>query len=269
MASKYDLVALDLDGTLLRSDRRICPRAIRALKRCALRGTRIVIATARPPRNSTPYYRQLQLGTVQINYNGGLVCDPGHGTVAYHRPIETEVAIEALQFARRTYPPVNVAGELMDRLYVDRLDRPYVSQGERGLRPIAVGAPESWLIRPFTKLMLSGPPEQARLLCRRMERHFEERLTIFMVDEDVIQITHRLATKGVALGMVARHYGVPRERVLAVGDAANDVGMLLWAGFSVAMDNAHPMVKESADTICANNDAQGVALVLEHYILGA
>jgi hydroxymethylpyrimidine pyrophosphatase-like HAD family hydrolase len=72
-------------------------------------------------------------------------------------------------------------------------------------------------------------------------------------------------SKAVALEKVAKWYGVPMEQVMAIGDAPNDVGMLQTAGVSVAMDNAHPLVKDVADWVAPSNNDHGVHAALARY----
>jgi hypothetical protein len=263
----YRLVAIDLDGTLLTDNKKISQRAVAAIKRCSYLGVRVVLATARPPRASIPYHNALELGAWLISYNGALIIDPQTRKVLYHQPITVELAMDAVEFVRSHYADINVSGEVMDRLYSDRSQRDHVSPGERGLKPVAVGPTESWLVRPFTKIMFSGPEEVMRPISGELADAYRNLLTVVMVENDVIQVTHALATKGVALSYAANEYGVPQDQVLAMGDAANDIGMLLWAGRSAAMDNAHPMVKESADMVCSSNENNGVAEVLETVVL--
>jgi len=69
----------------------------------------------------------------------------------------------------------------------------------------------------------------------------------------------------VALAKVAKWYGVPMEHVMAIGDAPNDVGMLQVAGVSIAMDNAHPLVKDEADWVAPSNNDHGVHAALARY----
>ena len=68
---------------------------------------------------------------------------------------------------------------------------------------------------------------------------------------------HHRASKAAALRRVAEHYGVPMERVMAIGDAVNDVSMLQAAGVAVAMDNAHPAVKQAADWVAPATTTTG------------
>jgi len=75
----------------------------------------------------------------------------------------------------------------------------------------------------------------------------------------------RQVSKARALMMVARFYEVPMNQVMAIGDAPNDVGMLQSSGVAIAVDNAHPRVKEVAHWVAPSNNDHGVQAALERY----
>ena len=83
----------------------------------------------------------------------------------------------------------------------------------------------------------------------------------------MIQITHPLVDKGIALQRVAMRMNVKPEQVMVIADADNDLGMMEWAGFSVAVANAADQVKQLADAIVPSNDDQGVARAIHRYVL--
>ena len=84
-------------------------------------------------------------------------------------------------------------------------------------------------------------------------------------DENLLQIMDRRVSKAVALQVVAKHYGVKLENVMAIGDAPNDVAMLQVSGVAVAMDNAHPLVKQAAHWVAPSNNDHGVHAALVRY----
>jgi len=84
-------------------------------------------------------------------------------------------------------------------------------------------------------------------------------------DPELLQIMHADASKAAALRMVAEFYNVPMERVMAIGDAVNDIPMLEAAGVAVAMDNAHPAVKQIAHWVAPSNNDHGVHAALRRY----
>ena len=83
----------------------------------------------------------------------------------------------------------------------------------------------------------------------------------------LLQVVHAEADKAAGVKRVAEHYGIPKERVMAIGDAPNDLPMIKWAGLGVAMHNAWDEVKKNAQLTVPSNDNDGVATALERYVL--
>jgi Cof subfamily protein (haloacid dehalogenase superfamily) len=110
--------------------------------------------------------------------------------------------------------------------------------------------------------MLLGEPQIILRLEDTLTEAFEEQVTILKTDRDLLQIMHPQVSKAVALAKVAKWYGIAMEQVMAIGDAPNDVGMLQAAGVSIAMDNAHPLVKDAADWVAPSNNDHGVHAAL-------
>lgn len=260
------LVAIDLDGTLLDADKRVCARAAEALVGLPRRGVKVVIASARPPRSVRAFHRALGLDTWQINYNGALIWDEPNGRAIYHRPMKGALVRQIIDEARDMFEEVLVSCEVMDRWFTDRDDQTYTTQTGRLFKPDVVAPLDAFCNQPITKLMLLGDPR----LVSRLEALVEQRSEIGVVrsDPELLQIMDPRASKGAALAKVARHYGVPMQHVMAIGDAANDIPMLEVAGVAVAMDNAHPAVKSIADWVAPSNNDHGVHAALVRYGLG-
>ena len=90
---------------------------------------------------------------------------------------------------------------------------------------------------------------------------------MFTPDPQTIQFTSRLVDKSIALQRIASRLGADREQVMAIGNRVNDLGMLEWAGFSVAMASADLAVRRIADTVVPSNDDLGVARAIQRYVV--
>lgn len=265
---KIHLLAIDIDGTLLNSAKQITDATARAIASARQRGVRVVLASARPPRTVMPFYRQLDLDTPTINYNGALVYDPPSSRVLLHRPVGPKNARRIAGLAREVYDDVLVSAEILDRWYTDRLDSTYLTETAKLYRPDVVAPLEQWLVQPVTKLLLLGDPARLGFVADAVRREFLHQVSIVQTDEYLLQIMHATAGKAQALKVVAAELGVNREQVMAIGDNANDVGMLAWAGLGVAMANAVPEAHRAADYITEHNDADGVAEAIQRFLLG-
>jgi Cof subfamily protein (haloacid dehalogenase superfamily) len=258
------LVAVDLDGTLLTDKKQVARRTIRALASLPGRGVKVVIASARPPRSVRHVYELLGLDTWQINYNGALVWDPANLRVVHHSPLPAAVVWAIVEQARAAFPGVLVSCEILDKWYTDRADQTYTTETGRLFRPDLVAPLAAFLDQPVTKLMFLGPAAMMDALRLAFLAHFPQ-VAVVRADPDLIQVTDAGVSKAAALRQVAAAYGVPMERVMAIGDALNDVEMLQSAGVAVAVENAHPAVKAVAHWVAPSNNRHGVHVALVRY----
>lgn len=258
------LVAIDLDGTLLNDSKQVTRRTAAALAGLPGRGVRVVIASARPPRSVRHIYAALQLDTWTINYNGALVYDPRAGEVVHHQPLDCALGRRVIDRARGLYPDCLVSCEILDEWYTDRHEQAYTTETGRLFRPNLVAPLADFCNRPITKLMLLGPRVMIDALAPVVRDEFPD-TQVVRADPELIQVTHRDASKAAALRLVAEFYAVPMDRVLAIGDAVNDIPMLEAAGVAVAMDNAPPSVKGVADWVAPSNNDHGVHAALVRY----
>lgn len=266
-AGPFKLVAIDLDGTLLRSDKKLTKRSVEAVAEATRRGVHVVLASARPPRSVREIYQRLGLTTFQVNYNGALVHDMPRKKHVFHQPLTPKLATRIVKFARKLDPDVVVSAEILDKWYTDRVDETLITETSRFHHPDFMGPLESFLHVPVTKLMLLAPPERLKPVREAIARKFGREVAILISDKHLIQIVHVEVDKAAALQRVAQNYGIERENVMAIGDAPNDLGMLRWAGLGVAMANGWPQARAAADVIVPSNDEDGVAIALERYVL--
>ncbi|MGE5609561.1 MAG: Cof-type HAD-IIB family hydrolase [Bacillota bacterium] len=259
------MVAIDLDGTLLTDAKAISEPTVEALRKVSSRGVRVVIASARPPRSVRPFYEQLGLDTLQINYNGALIWDETNKRAIFHGPMEGELVRQVARHARELHPDVLVSLEVMDRWYTDRVDPKYLTETAKVFTPDCVAPIETFCGQPVTKLMLLGEPGVILNLERVLNERYAEQISTTRCDADLLQIMNRQVSKAAALRRVAEYYGLAMEQVMAIGDAPNDVEMLQAAGVAVAVGNAHPAAKAAADWVSPDNNSHGVMAALERF----
>jgi hypothetical protein len=259
------LVAIDLDGTLLNSSKLISDQTIEALQCLPERGVRVVIASARPPRSVRHIYQMLRLDTLQINYNGALIWDEPKRQTMFHQPMDCALVRRMIARVRGEFPQVLITCEIMDRWYTDRVDQTYTTETGRLFKPDVIAPIDSFCVEPITKLLLLCEPRVVSQIEPMLKAEFTDDVTVLRTDEQLVQVMHRRASKSRSLKRVAKHYGVSDREILAIGDAPNDVGMLQLAGVAVAMDNAHPLVKQVAHWIAPSNDDHGVHAALVRY----
>ena len=268
---RITLVAVDLDGTLLRSDKGLTRNTVNTVRLVSQLGVKVVIATARPPRSAKKVYDLLGLDTLQINYNGAMIYDPVRGKTIYHMPIPGALAKRIIAVARKIDHKCVVSIEILDKWYTDQFDpnddTVNTAESGRTFAPDFVGPVDAFLQAPVTKLMLISPPFQINKVKREIEEKFANEIALPASDPHLIQIVHAKVDKQFALKSVCDSYGITADKVMAIGDAPNDVGMLKWSGLGVAVGNAFDEARRAADVIVPANDEDGVAHALKRYVL--
>ena len=182
-------------------------------------------------------------------------------------PIGAKFAIQAVQVARRVYPKMIISAEIGDQWFTTQFNDAYLDSPEFSSRPDVVAPVETWLNRPVTKLLLVGRQDKLTEAGIVLRQELSSELVVAQTEEHLLQIIHKLASKALCLRSVANQLGIDRSEVMAIGDNANDCGMLQWAEIGVAMANASPRAIEAADYITASNDADGVAHAVRRAVL--
>jgi Cof subfamily protein (haloacid dehalogenase superfamily) len=221
----------------------------------------VIVVTGRMVQSVRRALEPAALHDPVICYQGAVVVD-GDGTWLLHEPIPFQLAREALVFAAgEGYSPNVYVG---DELYVSSVTPEARNYAEFQHLPIhPVGDLLGWLAEPPTKLVLVGDPEALDAVEARAKAAFEGRLYISKSLPYFLEFAADGVTKGAGLDFLAAHMGFTREETVAFGDGENDVELVEWAGYGIAVENAHERVKAVADWICPSAEDEGVAQVLE------
>lgn len=265
---RYDLVAIDLDGTLLRSDKQASVYDAVAITEAIRRGVNVVIATARPPRSSREVHKKFGLKTPLINYNGALIHDPRQNRDLQHKPLSPEVARGIVDIARELEPGIIVDIEVLDKAYTDQEDPAFRTETGKRFKPDYVGPLDEVLSHPVTKVMLLAEMYQLEPIRKAILKRFSGRVGMMLSDGHIMQAVNPAVNKAYALAWIAGRYGVSADRVCAIGDAPNDAAMLRWAGLGLATANAFGTAIDHADIVLEHtNDEWAVGRAIEKYVL--
>ena len=258
----YDVVALDLDGTTVRSDGEISESTRAALRRVETAGATVIVVTGRPPRWLEPVRPLLGPQGLAVCANGAVVIDLATGGVVEERPLDADVLRSLINGLSAEIPELRFAVERTDSDGFAR--EPDYHPRWSAPEAIVTGSREELFSRPAAKLLARhdtlGPDD---LLARAEAVIGAELATLTHSSRDgLLEISAAGVSKATTLAAICERRGVPPERVIAFGDMPNDIPMLAWAGCAVAVANAHPEVLEVADEVTASNDEDGVAVVL-------
>ena len=212
-----------------------------------------------------PYLDAAGIDDPVICYQGAVVADPRTGEFLRHEPIPLELAKEAIEAVDAEGFHLNCYVD--DELYVREVTPEARAYADfQRLDVHAVGDLPTWLDRPPTKLVSVGDPEALDALEVRMKARFDGRLYISKSLPYFLEFASWDVTKAAGLAFLAEHLGFERERTVAFGDGENDVELLGWAAYGVAVANAHDRVLAVADLVCPPVTQEGVAQVLESYL---
>ncbi len=262
-----ELVAIDLDGTLLTSGKTITERTKRVLKALSNQNIKIVIASARPPRSVAAAYKALNLTCCVICYNGALIYDPKSKKMLAHCPIKLETAKEIINRARSVHSDILVSVEVLDHWYTDKLNNAYQTEVSKQFEPDRLGPIDSWLDCDVTKILLLGEEQHIEKIKNTFLSEFRDKIAMAQGEKHLLQIMAKGVSKGRALKTVCNFYNIPLDKTIAIGDESNDIDMLEIAGIGIAMADAPDKVKQVADYVTTGNDEDGVAEALEKFVL--
>ncbi len=256
------LVATDLDGTLVRSDRSISARTKTAVLGVQEAGATFVMVTARPPRWMHLDNLDELVGAhgVAIVANGAILYDVVQRKAIRTALIDPAVAIEVARAIRAEIPDVEFAIERSDRYgqepaYLNRWPTP-----ENTL----IAEVEELLSEPAAKLLVRHPSWHSDDLLARIEPLVGHQVAAsHSGGHSLVEISASGVSKAAMLADFAADLGIPAEETIAFGDSLNDLPMLAWAGTSYGVANAHADVLAMVDVVCPSNDEDGVATVLE------
>ena len=258
-----DLVASDLDGTLLPADAEDLPRTRRAIDRLRVAGIPFVICTGRMFCSARRVAAKLGLGDGPvICYQGAMVVDLATGERLLHRPMSGEAAGEVVRHLRELGRHLNAY--IDDKLFVEELDdwaRFYAEHTEVSIELVADLEAEV-TARPPTKLVAISDPADVERLLPDLQERWRGRLYVTRSQPEYIEIADASVSKSGALQWLCDREGRRRDRAVTCGDGLNDIDMLRWAGLGVAMAEAAPEVRAAADLVVVRGDLPGLLVRL-------
>lgn len=264
------LIAIDLDGTTLNNQSRITSETKQAIQKVIDQGHIVSIATGRAFRTSTQFYKELQLDSPMVNYNGAWCHHPldNQWKNGYHKSLNREIALSLTSFQK--YSMVNlISAESRNQVYMDRETYyPYqVDPDKDPLNPL-----------PFHEMTLDEDPTSVNIFVENekyipyiqekvIEQHGKEvEVRTWGGPSPTLEIVSVGIQKAMGVERIAHAYNIAQKDVLAFGDEANDFEMIQYAGLGVAMNNGINELKEISDDITAySNNENGLADYLTKY----
>jgi Cof subfamily protein (haloacid dehalogenase superfamily) len=222
----------------------------------------VIIVTGRMFQAVRPY---LTGPEPVVCYQGAVIADPATGEFLRHVPIPFELGREAIEAIQAAGYGLNCYVD--DELYVERAT-PEASRyaSFQHIELHVVGPLLEWLEQPPTKLVVVGDPQRLDRLGADLRARFDGRLFIAKSLPFFLELAHPDVSKGSGLQFVADRLGFTPDETVAFGDGENDLELVDWAGYAVAVENAHAVVKARANFICPPVGEEGVAQVIAAFL---
>ncbi len=275
-APRYRLLALDIDGTLLRSDKTISPRTLAAILAARNRGVRVVLVTGRRHPAARKIAAMLGFAIDLVLHNGAIIIE--NGEVLRCLPLPRALALRAVAVGRAlAADPVLHCGHRGEgRLMIEGIEPSntllvyYLDRSHPDVTSVDVL--DDALDEDPIQVMFGGALDSMSVLRARLEDELggEVRIDRTVYPESGVQILDVLRAgvgKAEALRFLQDRWGVPAQATLAIGDNWNDQEMLAAAGLGLVMGNADPEMLRLGLGVLPTNDEDGVAVAIEREIL--
>jgi Cof subfamily protein (haloacid dehalogenase superfamily) len=269
MTTPIQLIAIDLDGTLLNSQHELTERTEKAIKAAMEKGVHIIFATGKTRGSALSLIARLGLTSPGI-YLQGLATYNADASLRHQTLLDKNIARQVITFAEdRGFTVVAYSGTRILTRKNNRDTNILVQYGEPDIE--AVGALQNILdTTPINKVMAVKKGEYRAISALRWQLDMQLDGAARLVQAalpDMLEIVPPGGSKGAALKTLLKDLGIPAENMLAIGDGENDIEMIQLAGIGVAMGNALPKIKSAADHVTATNDADGVVEAIERFVL--
>ena len=267
----YKLLALDMDGTLLNSQKKISPKTVAAISELSRRGVYVVVSTGRGVAELQDYKDELKFMNYGVTSSGGAVYDFFNKKAVKAHTIPEEIAFEMIDAGISENAMIHILG-LTDSLMRDE-DIKNAADFQ-----MSVYAPMYDRIctrcDDFKKYVHENPDEIIKInLYHRSpesrQRNFERLkhldLTFAFAETTALEMSPRGVSKASGLIELCEFLKIDIADTVAVGDAPNDIEVLQTAGIAAVMGNATDEIKKLADFVTDDNDNDGIVKVIEKY----
>ena len=264
------LIALDLDGTLLTTDKKLTDRTKAVLKAARDRGIKVVLTTGRPLKAMDFFLHELgtdgQEDEYTITFNGGLV-QKNTGEILDKTVFSIDDVARLYEETEKLGLPLDAISE--GTVYQIQSDQESLyAKFNPALTFVPVAFEELSSQITYKKCVTAFAQEPLDAAIQQISPELFDLYEIFKSRELLLEWSPKNVHKATGLAKLIKHLGIDQSQVMVCGDEANDLSMIEWAGLGVAMQNAVPAVKAVANVITPmTNDEEAVAWAIEEYVL--
>ena len=268
----YQILALDLDGTLPNSSKEISEPTLKALIEIQEQGKKVVLASGRPTNGVAPLAEQLRLGdygSYILSFNGGRITNCQTKEIIYNKTLPMDCAKPiydmVLEYKDQgldlvTYMPDALISGICPNKYTELESR------INHMPIIRVDDFLSHIKEAPNKFLITGDPAVISKIQKEIIAHFRSYLSVYCSDPFFLEIMPPGIDKAHSLLRLLTSSGLTADEMICCGDGYNDITMIETAGLGVAMANAQPAVLEKADFVTKSNDEDGVLHVINQFM---
>lgn len=270
---EYEMLVLDLDGTLTNSRKEITEPTRNALIKIQEEGKKVVLASGRPINGVLPLAKELHLdrfGSYILSYNGARITRCSDEKVIYSRTLPPEIIPVVYEIAA-SFPGLDILTYEEDSI-LSGISSNEFTQQESFINKMPVKEIPNfvgYLDFPVNKLLITGEPSIVEKAMAALKKHFHTFLNIYRSEPFFLEIMPQKIDKAYSLQKLLNSIGLTADQMICCGDGYNDVSMIEYAGLGVAMENAQSVVKDTADFITRSNDDDGILHVIEKFMAGS
>jgi Cof subfamily protein (haloacid dehalogenase superfamily) len=268
MGIQYKMLVLDLDDTLLTDNHQISTKNKEMLIKAQEMGVKVVLASGRPTPAMMQYAHDLQLakyGSFVISFNGATITDMSNQQVVFERSLTKEEIHSLHDFSLEnnvhiiTYSDKGVVSETESE-YID------VELSLTGLPHHKVASFKDEVQSSAVKCILLEDPAYLKSVELKLKTERAD-LSVSISKPFFLEVMPQGIDKAASIDILAKQLDIKQEEVIAVGNAGNDLSMIQYAGLGIWVDNVTPELRQHADIVVASNNNDGVAEVVQRFIL--
>ena len=256
------LVVCDLDGTLLGVDSQLTKRTINTVNRLVASGVNFAIASGRSRSSVSKIIDELNIPMYTICNNGANIYDKEWNSL-HCAPMKKEVVEKIVKFLNRK--KINYNGFDENSIYIQSRNIESIVSLEKRFFKVVPFDEIDYFPRLMKLLAKDEPHVISRIKDEMLQEEFSQHLDITISQPFCLDVVDKNATKGLGIELLANTLDITLDKIMAFGDADNDLHMLETAGYPVVMENGLSHLKEKFCNIAPPNTNDGVALYLEKY----
>ncbi len=271
---KYKLICVDMDGTLLNSKKKISERNLNAINEAHIKGVKVVVATGRIFVSANYYGDIIGVKTPIIASNGAYIREKDIDKAIYEEYLNKEECRVILKLLKKY--DIMPQFYSTDTIYTEEIKHSALIYSKANAtlpknRQVTIRIISEWRKlfeenKNLIKVMVVHEDKE-RVIAAKEEFLNLKSFEVVSSMDGCFEIMRKGTSKGEAVRKICEYYGIHREEVICMGDNENDISMIKFAGLGVAMGNAEEFVKKQADYVTLSNEDDGVAHVIEEFIL--